>query len=71
MPSRTSGGLVKFSVAITPALKAELQAIANERHLSVNAVIVDFIERGKAEWLDEQEYLRERRGVMVEARGAA
>ena len=73
MVSRTSGGLVKFSLSIPEPLLREVERIAaTEPGRRRNGVIVNMISRGIQDYRREQEILRQHKEQADEAnRGAA
>ncbi len=69
MTSRTSGGLIKFSVALLPDLLARVGQVAKQRLTNRNSTFNELVRRGLANWDLEQEILRRRGeglGAMVE-----
>ena len=59
MASQTSGGLVKFSVALSPSLIEQLDRVAAERRVSRNNVLNYVAELGIAQY-DQDEAARRR-----------
>lgn len=57
--STTTGGLLKFSVALPPELVAELDEIAREQHSSRNAALRQLVDLGMEQ--------RRRQLVAIEA----
>lgn len=60
MTSRTSGGLIKFSVALLPDLLARVAQVAKQRLTNRNSAFNELVRRGLDSRDLEQELLRRR-----------